>query len=168
MSKRQSAPSIRQEARTTADIAQARTATTTSILFTIVVGLVFSLFFAHRLTVPLIRLTAQVRNIRAGGDLNALADASVSGRGDEIGALSRSFNQMIIELAAARDQLLARSEINKQYERLDLAINSMPQGLCMFDADQKNALSSPTVAIRNSMAWRRKNHSRHRPPDDVE
>jgi PAS domain-containing protein len=46
---------------------------------------------------------------------------------------------MIAELATAHEQLIAASEaeINEQYERLNLAINSMPQGLCMFDAHQK-------------------------------
>jgi PAS domain-containing protein len=62
--------------------------------------------------------------------------------------LSRSFNLMIADLAAAREQLTAKSEaeINKQYERLDMAINSMPQGLCMFDADQKLIVSNRRFA----------------------
>jgi diguanylate cyclase (GGDEF)-like protein len=121
------------------ELVAARLVASIVMVLTIVIGLVFSLLFAHRLTKPLLSLTAQVSNIRASGNLKALPDEFIVSRNDEIGTLSRGFNMMIAELAAAREQLIATSEaeINKQYERLDLAINSMPLGLCMFDGDQK-------------------------------
>jgi diguanylate cyclase (GGDEF)-like protein len=124
--------------RTTAGVVRAQTITLIGVLFTIASGLLFSMFFGRRLTAPLIRLTEQVKHVRASRELKALPDASVANRGDEIGTLSRSFNLMIMELAAARQQLIEASEaeINRQYERLSLAINSMPQGLCMFDANR--------------------------------
>lgn len=136
------------EAKTVAQIAQALTVTAAGVLFTIVAGAVFSLLFAYRLTGPLIRMTEQVEHVRKSGELKALPDPSVANRGDEVGTLSRSFNEMIMALAAARQELIARSEaeISKQYERLNLAINSMPQGLCMFDADQKLIISNKRYA----------------------
>jgi diguanylate cyclase (GGDEF)-like protein len=129
----------RAKGKVAAEIDEGRTLTSAAILFTIVAAVLFSLFFAHRLTAPLASLAAQVGNIRSTGELKALPDACVARRGDEIGALSRSFNLMIGDLARARAQLIAQSEaeISKQYERLSLAINNMPQGLCMFDSNQK-------------------------------
>ena len=50
---------------------------------------------------------------------------------NEIGTLSRSFKLMIAELGYARGQLIT------QYERLEAAINNMPQGLAMFDATER-------------------------------
>jgi diguanylate cyclase (GGDEF)-like protein len=134
--------------KTAAEITQARAMTSISAVITIIAGALFSLFFAHRLTAPLVRLTDQVKNVRTSGELKVLPDASVARRNDEIGILSRSFNLMIGNLAEARQQLIAQSEaeINQQYERLNLAINSMPQGLCMFDADQKLIISNKPYA----------------------
>ena len=96
-------------------------------------------FFAHRITGPLMRLTDHAVGIRDSGELSALSDASAADRADEIGTLSRSFNLMIAELAEARKRLIewSEAEIRTQYERLNAAINNMPQGLCMFDAEQK-------------------------------
>src|SRR5262249_49809608 len=60
-------------------------------------------------------------------------------RSDEIGALARSFNVMITALSEARKRLIAWSEqeVRTQFERLRAAVDNMPQGLCMFDKDQK-------------------------------
>ena len=46
---------------------------------------------------------------------------------------------MVSELADARARLIdwSKGEIRTQYERLNAAINSMPLGLCMFDAEHK-------------------------------
>ncbi len=80
---------------------------------------------------PVTRLTEHVLRIRDSGNLDVRQDTRILQRGDEIGTLSRSFNSMIAELGDARRRLIT------QYERLDAAINNMPQGLCMFDADNK-------------------------------
>ena len=80
---------------------------------------------------PVTRLTAQVLSIRNSGNLDVRQDSQILQRSDEIGTLSRSFNSMIAELDDGRRRQIA------QYERLDAAINNMPHGLCMFDADQK-------------------------------
>ncbi len=87
---------------------------------------------------PVTRLTEHVVRIRESGKLDVLHDNSFLGRDDEIGTLTRSFNLMIADLAGARQRLIAsEAETRTQYERLNMAINNMPQGLCMFDADLK-------------------------------
>jgi Four helix bundle sensory module for signal transduction len=60
------------KAETAEEIAQARTITSTSVLFTLAVAVVFSLFFAHRLTAPLVKLAAQVSDVRTSGQLKVL------------------------------------------------------------------------------------------------
>ncbi|MEA2937524.1 MAG: hypothetical protein QOC56_1028, partial [Alphaproteobacteria bacterium] len=120
-------------------ITQAHKVVAASVVTTVLAGLAFGFFFAGRITRPLTRLTDHVVQIREKGELNALPGVAEAGRVDEIGMLSRSFNLMIAELADARRRLIAWSEaeIHTQYQRLNAAINNMPQGLCMFDAEQK-------------------------------
>jgi diguanylate cyclase (GGDEF)-like protein len=80
---------------------------------------------------PLRRLTAQTLRIREGGALEADAADPALRRVDEIGTLARAFHLMIGELKAAQETLAT------QYARIDAAINNLPQGLCMFDAEQR-------------------------------
>jgi diguanylate cyclase (GGDEF)-like protein len=90
---------------------------------------------------PVTRLTGHVVRIRESGNLDVPLD-SVGGN-DEIGTLTRSFNLMIADLAGARRRLIAsETETRTQYERLNAAINNMPQGLCMFDARQRLIISN--------------------------
>jgi diguanylate cyclase (GGDEF)-like protein len=98
-----------------------------------------SLMIRRTIVAPIISLTDRVTHIRERGSLDVGQDDSTLRRVDEIGTLSRSFNLMVAELAAARQQLVESSEaeIRTQYERLDAAINNMPSGLCMFDADHR-------------------------------
>jgi diguanylate cyclase (GGDEF)-like protein len=132
---------VNQDARLDAaiGISQARTLIAASVVLTMLAGIALALLFAHRITAPLMRLTDHVVGIRRTGELGTLSEASVVARTDEIGTLSRAFNLMIAELAEARQRLIAWSEteVRTQYERLNAAINNMPQGLCMFDADQR-------------------------------
>lgn len=97
---------------------------------------------------PVLDLTDHVARIRRSGELDVLSDVEILQRQDEIGVLSRSFSQMIAELDDARRRLIARSEaeINIQYERLNAAINNMPQGLCMLDGEQKLIVSNRRYA----------------------
>jgi nitrogen fixation/metabolism regulation signal transduction histidine kinase len=80
---------------------------------------------------PLRHLTAQALCIRAGGAREIGPRDGTRSRNDEIGTLARSFDEMIDELKAAQDTLAT------QYARLDAAINNLPLGLCMFDAEQR-------------------------------
>ena len=90
---------------------------------------------------PVLDLTSSVVRICESGELDVTP--GLSRRLDEIGTLSNSFNLMIADLAEARRNLIARSEaeINVQYERLSVAVNNMPQGICMFD-DEHNLIIS--------------------------
>ena len=94
---------------------------------------------------PVLDLTGSVVRICESGELNVAP--GLSRRLDEIGTLSNSFNLMIADLAEARRNLIARSEeINVQYERLSVAVNNMPQGLCMFDGEQNLIISNRRYA----------------------
>jgi diguanylate cyclase (GGDEF)-like protein len=94
---------------------------------------------------PVLDLTGSVVRICESGELNVAP--GLSRRLDEIGTLSNSFNLMIADLAEARRNLIARSEeINVQYERLSIAVNNMPQGLCMFDGEQNLIISNRRYA----------------------
>jgi diguanylate cyclase (GGDEF)-like protein len=88
---------------------------------------------------PVEGLTRHVLRIRESGSLAVPQDDSMVQRADEIGTLARSFNLMIAELADARRRLIewSEAEIRTQFERLNAAINNMPQGLCMYDNEQK-------------------------------
>jgi len=98
-----------------------------------------SLLIRRTIVAPIVSLTGRVTQIRERGSLDVAQDDPMSRRADEIGTLSRTFNLMIAELDAARQQLVESSEaeIRTQCERLDAAVNNMMQGLCMFDAQQK-------------------------------
>jgi diguanylate cyclase (GGDEF)-like protein/PAS domain S-box-containing protein len=97
---------------------------------------------------PLLDLTSDVTRIRQSGELDVARDAGLTKRQDEIGELSRSFHLMITELADARRKLIASSEaeINLQNERLNAAIDNMPQGLCMYDAERNLIVSNRRYA----------------------
>lgn len=103
---------------------------------------------------PVLDLTDHVARIRRSGELDIRSDIEILQRQDEIGVLSRSFSQMIAELDDARLRLIARSEaeINIQYERLNAAINNMPQGLCMLDGEQKLIISNRRRSDRRHFA----------------
>ncbi|WP_045834560.1 EAL domain-containing protein [Hyphomicrobium sp. 99] len=90
-----------------------------------------ALTFAHySVARPLRQLSANALRIREGGALSFPQGDRTLFRVDEIGTLARAFQSMIAKLAAAQETLAV------QYARVDAAINNLPQGLCMFDADQ--------------------------------
>ena len=124
---------------TARELERARDVVTAVALLTLLAGCAFSILVTRRLGGPLARLTEQVKRIRESGELTPLPMRPTDQRLDEVGALAQSFNLMISELAEARSRLIAWSaaEIKTQYDRLNLAINSIPQGLCMFDSEQK-------------------------------
>lgn len=99
--------------------------------------LVAGLVFASRLTRPVERLTTHVEHLRQTDDLNQQTPLRLVTRSDEIGTLAQSFEQLILELSNARRRLEeeSRQNIRIQYDRLTAAIESIPQGLCLTDAD---------------------------------
>jgi diguanylate cyclase (GGDEF)-like protein/PAS domain S-box-containing protein len=122
---------------------------TPAALAAAVLAVAFGFWMVRRHFVqPVLDLTNYVARIRQSGELDIASDIDVIQRQDEIGALWRSFRLMIAELADARAQLIAKSEaeINLQNERLNAAIDNMPQGLCMFDVEQKLIVSNRRYA----------------------
>ncbi|WP_165495691.1 EAL domain-containing protein [Marinobacter halodurans] len=99
---------------------------------------------AARLTRPIERLKAFVMKLRGSEDLSHAVPEQLLRRKDEIGALAQTFNSLIADLADARKRLLSesRAEIQTQYERLSAAIESIPQGLCLIDADSRLLVSN--------------------------
>ena len=97
---------------------------------------------------PVIELTNHVARIRQSGELDIAGDSEAMRRQDEIGALWHGFRLMITELADARRQLVAASEaeISAQNERLNAAIDNLPQGLCMYDSEQNLIISNRRYA----------------------
>ncbi|EJW13398.1 diguanylate cyclase [Rhodovulum sp. PH10] len=80
---------------------------------------------------PLQRLAAHAVRVREADLVTLPQDDPMLRRTDEIGTLATSFNRTIAELDATRAELAAH------YQRLDAAINNMPQGICMFDRDRR-------------------------------
>jgi diguanylate cyclase (GGDEF)-like protein len=86
---------------------------------------------------PILDLTQHVLRIREGGALEARQDSRTATRRDELGVLCNSFDSMVRELAEARRELVAKSEVEiaKQVERLEAALSNMSQGLSMYDRE---------------------------------
>lgn len=88
------------------------------------------IWFSRRVTLPLGRIGAAMRRLTTGD--TAIADLAEVSWNDEIGDLGRAVGGFRTSLL--RSQELARlSELDRT--RLDAAINNMPVGLCMFDAE---------------------------------
>jgi diguanylate cyclase (GGDEF)-like protein/PAS domain S-box-containing protein len=121
------------------DVINARNIVIGTSLIAVLGALLLANVFARRITGPLTRLANHAVAIRQSGEMERLPEDLVAGGYDEIEKLVRSFNSMILELGDARGHLIewSRGEIQTQYERLSAAINNMPLGLCMFDAEQK-------------------------------
>jgi diguanylate cyclase (GGDEF)-like protein len=109
-------------------------------LIAAVLAIGFGFWLVQRYFVdPVLRLTDHLVRIRQTGNPDIAAKGDLARRHDEVGTLARAFELTMDELAEARRELIARSEaeIHTHYQRLQVAINNMPQGLSMFDAAQK-------------------------------
>jgi diguanylate cyclase (GGDEF)-like protein/PAS domain S-box-containing protein len=131
---------LNSDARATAasDVVNARDVVIGASLFAVLGALLLASAFARRITGPLTRLANHAVAIRQTGEMDQLP-YDLAGGYDEIEKLVHSFNAMIVEIGDARTRLIdwSNGEILVQYERLSAAINNMPLGLCMFDAEQK-------------------------------
>ena len=117
--------------------AYAAVATTSVVLLLLALATAFDV--ARRLTVPIERFTAHVRCLRGLEDLERPLSPTLMRRDDEIGLLARSFSRLTGELSRARARLQAESEaqILRQYDRLQAAIATMPQGFFLIDAQER-------------------------------
>jgi diguanylate cyclase (GGDEF)-like protein len=125
-----------------------RTVIAILLVLTTVLAMGAALLVTHGILGPVDRLTRHVRTIRGNGALTGISEPSMLASADEVGELARSFNGMIVELAQARQELIARSEqeIAKQVDRLEAALANMSQGLCMYDGDQRLIIANRRYA----------------------
>ncbi len=132
---------LNSNARTTAatDVVNARYVVIGASLVAVLGALLLASAFARRITEPLTQLANHAAAIRKTGEMTLLSDDVAAGEYVEVERLVDSFNAMVLELADARARLIdwSKGEVQTQYERLNAAINNMPLGLCMFDAEQK-------------------------------
>ncbi|AJQ94145.1 EAL domain-containing protein [Gynuella sunshinyii] len=93
-------------------------------------------FVFRRLLQPLELLKQHVNNAMTNGELSRSMPERLTERRDEVGALAVSFEKLIADLSLTGSETLigSQAEINKQYERLATAIESIPQGICLVDA----------------------------------
>jgi len=119
--------------------ATARIATLIGAGLAILFGLALAAMLARRITRSVVLLANHAAAITRTGELTPFSTPAGTRRFSEIEQLADAFNSMVTELAAAKSRLIewSEGEIRTQYERLSVAINSMPQGLCMFDSEQK-------------------------------
>jgi len=118
---------------------------TVAALFTLLVGW----YFKNAVTRPLELLTDNVGRLgRALRDDDDPVDISLLERGDEIGDLAVQFSRTFQLLTHARRELQesSRAEISLQRDRLNGAIENMPQGLYMLDADGKIIVANKRLA----------------------
>lgn len=129
---------------THATIIHAHWAVTSMTAFVAMTLLLFGWLLARALTHPIEHLTSFVATLRNSKDLSEVMPAPLMGRQDEVGALAQAFSALVIDLAEARKRLLSesRAKIRIQYERLSAAIESIPQGLCLIDADDRLLMSN--------------------------
>jgi diguanylate cyclase (GGDEF)-like protein len=104
----------------------------TSLAISIVLLVATIAWFSRKVTLPLGSISAAMRRLNAGD--TSTSDLPQASWNDEIGDLARAVGGFRTSLLRSHD--LARlSELDRT--RLDAAINNMPVGLCMFDAELK-------------------------------
>ncbi len=87
---------------------------------------------------PLGRITESMKQV-ASGVLSV--EIPFNGRGDEIGAMAETL--AVFKDSAIENARLKSAKLREANDRFDVAINTMSQGLCLFDADKKLVISNP-------------------------
>ncbi|MDR3372458.1 MAG: EAL domain-containing protein [Ancalomicrobiaceae bacterium] len=110
-------------------------------------SLLIALVMAGVVSRPLEQLTAHVDQINVNGTIDDRIPAGLSRRRDEIGALAQAFGDLLSSLAEARRQLLAdtQRQLRTQAERLSTAIEAMPLGLYLLDADGRLLIANRRI-----------------------
>ena len=115
--------------RAEAVVAGARTTLLLLAAATTLAGIVLAICFAYSMSKPIFEAMRIAERVAAGN----FTDRIDSRRRDELGRLLRS-------LAAMQSDLKARADGDIMMQKLDVALNSMSQGLCMFDHDNRLVL----------------------------
>ncbi|MDR3495939.1 MAG: EAL domain-containing protein, partial [Ancalomicrobiaceae bacterium] len=110
-------------------------------------SLVLALVMAGVISRPLERLTAHVNRLNVDQTIDDRIPPGLSERRDEIGALARSFQDLLSSLAEARRQLLedTQRQIRTQAERLSTAIEAMPLGLYLLDGSGRLLIANRRI-----------------------
>ena len=123
-------------------------------LVTITIGaivLLLAWFLGRRLTLPIRRLTAAARTVRAG---NLEATAPVAGE-DEVGEISETFNVMTSTLTEMSDEL--RSAVVEEHAmrgRIETIIQSMADGLVAVNKAGRVVAFNPEAELLTGIAAR--------------
>jgi diguanylate cyclase (GGDEF)-like protein len=117
--------------------AYAVVATTSLVLLLFALALAGDM--ARRITGPIEQFTDHVHRLRGLEDLDRPLPPALARRSDEIGTLADAFAHLTGELAAARRRLEQETEarVRRQYDRLQTAIATMPQGFFLIDAEER-------------------------------
>ena len=131
---------LNQEAQhTESGIVQARAIVAGSVVLSIIAGSLFGYLFAqsdHGPLVPPHRPCGRHSHERRIEPALRCRDGRPRRRDRNAVAVLQSHDRGIGRRPPTADRFV-EAEIRTQYERLNAAINNMPQGLCMFDAEQK-------------------------------
>jgi diguanylate cyclase (GGDEF)-like protein len=116
--------------RAEAAVVAARTTLFALAIGTMLIGILMAISFSRSMSKPILE-AMQVAERVASGNFNVQI---ASGRNDELGRLLRSLAGMQSHLKIRADEDYA------MMEKLDAALNSMGQGLCMFGPDNRLVL----------------------------
>ncbi len=116
-----------------------------------------SVAVGHGITQPILNLTAAIKSLVAG-DTSMCAPGT--GRKDEVGAIARAIEVFRINAIA---QAEANAALRRTHWHLDVALNNMSQGLCLFGEDGAlllwnrrfhEVLGIPPDVIREGLSYR--------------
>jgi len=105
------------------------------LIFVLFIAIVLSILFALSFTKPIERLERTVRQV-GGGELNNHINLK---RKDELGQLTKSFNDMLEKLRLQAQSLL------QEKERLDTIVNGIGAGLALVYPDLRVAWMNPVL-----------------------
>jgi two-component system, NtrC family, nitrogen regulation sensor histidine kinase NtrY len=115
------------------------------------------LLLARRVTRPIAALASSARRV-AAGDFDAMVDEE---GGDEIGALSRAFNAMTVDLRKSREGLVAANaelvatnrKVDEQRQRIRGILAHLDAGVVAFGDDPTRPLLFANDTARRLLAW---------------
>lgn len=107
------------------------------------VSFLVGMIFALHLSRPLRALNEFLRKTRRSNLGDVAVPKYLVVRQDELGDLARTFDELLGHLVSTRRQLeIASAEVRTERDRLQAAIDNIPQGICLFGSDQRLLLSN--------------------------
>ncbi|MFC1850932.1 SpoIIE family protein phosphatase [candidate division CSSED10-310 bacterium] len=110
----------------------------------IILGIVIVLILTKRLTIPLLHLTQGAREIGAGN----LDYQIKSSRGDELGLLADTFNQMAVDLKISTEQLEESKKLERELElAYQIQQSLLPKALPKTNGIEVSAFCKPAQVV---------------------